>query len=747
MKKQGGITLIALVVTIVVLIILSITTINLLIGNNGIITTATRAKEEMTISEGKEKIELALLDMYTERSSNGNNCDLDYIGENIGKKVKDIKIEGKKGSPVIKIYLSYKDYMYKIIPNLEVKYVGNVNIEEEPEIEIIRDTTETGVEKVNLNIKATVQKGEISEIVKPDGNIEYSEETTYEVTSNGNYTFKAVTEKGIIEEKTIEIQSINEKDAIEITSGSTGETIKCNHIYEKKYNNESHWKQCIFCNNKINETKHTLVTIGEEGCSQNLGKQTQYCTDSCGYKITLPKQSHGTTSILAPTWANVHRTVCNICNGYINEDVCKNEKGERLGCKTGISGTCSVCGAQRNTNHMELLDGKCRECGKKLCEYERTKEVLNQNQIKVKFKYIPLTKELVLEKNKDNIGVAWTKNVEITNNTFTKNDDGSIELEGIINVSSSTPTVMMQVRGVFNYSYNGYSNSGYTSFNLYPDSYAPKCISITSTGASSNEEFSRSVTITAKFEETWDSIVEMALYDSDGTVISDWSVASKDGTTFTKTFNVIAETKTSKELTVKAKDRCGNIAEEKVTIGKIDTKAPTLISNTEYNKQWGITKLIRLEATDEGAGGIQIALGNEEDYKEGKIEENKTYREYKVTGDVYEDIIRIAYLKDAVGNVATKRLTIGKIDRTSPTITNINVNGKNIKIEANDMNTKLNKEGSGIKGYAISKTREVPADNVFQANNTFTADETGTYYIWAKDNAGNLSQTKQIEIK
>lgn len=747
MKKQGGITLIALVVTIVVLIILSITTINLLIGNNGIITTATRAKEEMTISEGKEKIELALLDMYTERSSNGNNCDLDYVGEKIGEKVKDVKIEGKKGSPVIKIYLSYKDYMYKITPNLEVKYVGNVNIEEEPEIEIIRDTTETGVEKVNLNVKATVQKGEISEIVKPDGSIEYSEETTYEVTSNGNYTFKAVTEKGIIEEKTIEIQSINEKDAMEITSGSTDETIKCNHIYETKYNNENHWRQCIFCNNKIDETKHTLATIGEKGCASILGYQTQYCTDGCGYKITLPKQSHSATSLYAPHWGNVHRTQCNVCNDALKDEHCKNDKGEDLGCATGISGTCSVCGTQRDTNHRELVGGICRECGKKLYEWEATKEVLNQNQIKVKFKYIPLTKELILEKNSLIIQVAKTKNVEATNCTFTKNDDGSVEIEGIINITSSTPTVMMQIRGLFIYSYNGSSNSGYCSIDLYPDSYAPKCINITATGTSSNEEFSRSATITAKFEETWDSIVEMALYDSDGTVISDWSAASKDGTTFTKTFNVIAETKTSKELTVKAKDRCGNIAEEKVTIGKIDTKAPTLISNTEYNKQWGITKLIRLEATDEGAGGIQIALGNEEDYKEGKTEENKTYREYKVTGDVYEDIIRIAYLKDAVGNVATKRLTIGKIDRTSPTITNINVNGKNIKIEANDMNTKLNKEGSGIKGYAISKTREVPADNVFQANNTFTADETGTYYIWAKDNAGNLSQTKQIEIK
>ena len=262
MKKEegkkyfnSGITLIALVVTIIVLIILAGVSINLLIGNNGIITTAKRAKEEMTISEGKEKIELALLDINTERISNGNSCNLDYVSEKIDGKVKNVKIEGIKGSPVVKIYLSYKDYMYKITSDLKVEYIGNINIAEEPELEIVRDVTETGVDKVNLTIKASVEEGEISEIVKPDGSIVYAEETTYEIASNGSYTFKAVTEKGIIEEKTIEIQSIKDNEAIEITtaSSSTGEdeTVECSHIYEIKYDDTNHWKQCILCNKKM----------------------------------------------------------------------------------------------------------------------------------------------------------------------------------------------------------------------------------------------------------------------------------------------------------------------------------------------------------------------------------------------------------------------------------------------------------------------------------------------------------------
>ena len=31
-------------------------------------------------------------------------------------------------------------------------------------------------------------------------------------------------------------------------------------IWETKYNETSHWKQCIFCNNKINVVNHNMKT-------------------------------------------------------------------------------------------------------------------------------------------------------------------------------------------------------------------------------------------------------------------------------------------------------------------------------------------------------------------------------------------------------------------------------------------------------------------------------------------------------
>ena len=54
-KKEKGITLIALVVTIIVLIILAGVSINMLVGDNGIITQAQKAKENMETAQIEEQ--------------------------------------------------------------------------------------------------------------------------------------------------------------------------------------------------------------------------------------------------------------------------------------------------------------------------------------------------------------------------------------------------------------------------------------------------------------------------------------------------------------------------------------------------------------------------------------------------------------------------------------------------------------------------------------------------------------------
>ena len=73
-KKQKGVTLVALLVTIIVLIILAGISINLLLGDNGIITIAKKAKENTELAKIEEETELNELyaQLETEGSNSGN---------------------------------------------------------------------------------------------------------------------------------------------------------------------------------------------------------------------------------------------------------------------------------------------------------------------------------------------------------------------------------------------------------------------------------------------------------------------------------------------------------------------------------------------------------------------------------------------------------------------------------------------------------------------------------------------------
>ena len=73
MKKETGITLVSLVVTIIILIILAGISINILVGDNGVITKAQQAKENTLLAQEEEAKQLNQL--YSQ---------LNYIGGNAG---------------------------------------------------------------------------------------------------------------------------------------------------------------------------------------------------------------------------------------------------------------------------------------------------------------------------------------------------------------------------------------------------------------------------------------------------------------------------------------------------------------------------------------------------------------------------------------------------------------------------------------------------------------------------------------
>ena len=76
LKRQKGITLVALVITIVILIILATVSINAIFGENGLVTKAQEAKEMQEVASILEEMELAKAEAYIKGEGHINEDDL-----------------------------------------------------------------------------------------------------------------------------------------------------------------------------------------------------------------------------------------------------------------------------------------------------------------------------------------------------------------------------------------------------------------------------------------------------------------------------------------------------------------------------------------------------------------------------------------------------------------------------------------------------------------------------------------------
>ena len=180
-------------------------------------------------------------------------------------------------------------------------------------------------------------------------------------------------------------------------------------------------------------------------------------------------------------------------------------------------------------------------------------------------------------------------------------------------------------------------------------------------------------------------------------------------------------------------DKAGNTTVYGTAIeSKIDKVAPTIskveISNTEWSSE---NKTITITATDADSGiaGYAISTSN-------SIVPNvwQTSKELSIT----EDGTYYAWVEDNAGNTTVYGTAIeSKIDKVAPTISDVELgaatpsNDTIVTIIAND-------DVSGIAGYGISTSNSV-APEVWQTSNKFTLENEGTYYAWAKDNAGNTA--------
>lgn len=206
-KKNGGITLVALVITIVVLLILAGITITQL-KENGILSKAKLASEETKKSQVQETIQLAVNDIMTEYISKGKDLTKTELKEELQKykTIEGIKIsEDLNGE--------YKGYEYYIDENYIV-YIGKKN--NRPIIAKIEVKEEKRI--INATITEVNEGIERIEVINPKGEVIVTEELNGDTTGkiencianqSGDYKIKVTSNKNNVQEEILKVRKID----------------------------------------------------------------------------------------------------------------------------------------------------------------------------------------------------------------------------------------------------------------------------------------------------------------------------------------------------------------------------------------------------------------------------------------------------------------------------------------------------------------------------------------------------------
>ena len=191
-KRNKGITLIALVVTIIVLLILAGISIQMLVGEGGILTNAKEAKDRTGEGQAKEELDMYLME-YSANKNLGDTTDLKTFLESKGYTVKerdDGKLEVKKDG-----------YIFIVDPDTLSTTLKEKGV---PELsfKVSEPNGEDGKVTVTVTVTNEDELGTIDSVtLTGPGTIEEEEPKTgatrkFKVDKNGTYTVevKATTE-------------------------------------------------------------------------------------------------------------------------------------------------------------------------------------------------------------------------------------------------------------------------------------------------------------------------------------------------------------------------------------------------------------------------------------------------------------------------------------------------------------------------------------------------------------------------
>ena len=296
-KKENGITLVALVVTIIVLLLLAGIAIATLGGENGIFSKVKQAKKAQIESEMKEQLTMGLQELQIEKQGNATLDDVtqDWASEIISTEY----------NPQLKEDASYNG---KLMVMTKDKIIGKFMIDQNLNIisteynansvEVEYTTVSRTDNKVKINIVVTDNINGIKQIDYPEGNplkvvsgVEKKISIDYDVELGVEYRFVVTSGDGSKTEKIIKIDDYFYNVTKTLGDGATidNNTTKAayNKTYEATISTEGNY---AITNLVVTMGGKTITTSENDVVDINTGKiKIEKVTDDINIKVITKK--------------------------------------------------------------------------------------------------------------------------------------------------------------------------------------------------------------------------------------------------------------------------------------------------------------------------------------------------------------------------------------------------------------------------------------------------------------------------
>jgi len=536
---------------------------------------------------------------------------------------------------------------------------------------------------------------------------------------------------------------------VDLTGLATGSDVNHQHVYVDSFDDTYHYKRCFICGGVINKAAHTKVDNWYSSDLPRCHYQnhcTTTCTANCGYSkvwrdpcTKMPADYPWGTSI-GSGW--VHFKPCAVCGGasWPEYGACVKADGSRITC-TNL-GVCSICGYNYTLKEHSIrgTNGVCTLCGTKCFDASIISESWGTGRAShtLTIRLVPNISLSIGDVHSGQQGVGVT----MTGGTYTANSNGTFDLTYYNSFAESTfavgstwirPGTTVVIDGVNCYFY-------YPDYYVSPDNVRPTISGVTQTNITTSGAWCTSKKITISGTEDHSDIVYIKMTKTDGTVLYPYSGTSVSSHNYSFSFIPEFEASSPTNFYLYVKDNAGNEASYTITVEKIDYKAPTLVSSSNYLSPWRQNQLVTFQVKDEGIGQVQFAFNNTNDYQAATYNSsNGCYeRQYNFYGNVPIQVTGALYVKDGLGNQKMYKINFNKLDNTKPTISASN------KTYGDSVTATIGDTYAGVAGHQITSSNSQPstwiADSSESSKNvSFGIKNAGTWYIWVKDGAGNVN--------